>query len=366
MDSVAAHTYVLIVAGGGGTRLWPQSREENPKQFAKLFGGQSLFEITLARALKISPPSRIFIATSGRYLQLVKSLATKIPSENIIGEPIRRDTALAHAIGALYIHSRDPQAVVVNLASDHLISPLSVFVSEIKLAARLAAENNFLVTVGIRPSFPHTGMGHIKARRLWPGEDKALVGEKFVEKPALPLAQKYTRSGHYFWNANLYVYRAQVYLDLLKTHSPKTVSLFPKLRKSLGTSDENSVLQLVFQMAPTVSIDYAVSEKLSKFICVPGSFHWTDVGDWNEVWKNLPKDTLGNVISGPHGRGRYVGIDSQNNLLFLDKQLVATVGVKDMLIVDTPDALLICPKNEAQGVKKVVAALKDNNLTQLL
>jgi len=358
MDQVPKHTYVLILAGGGGTRLWPMSREAFPKQFAKLFSGKSLLELTLMRALRITSPSRIFISTIAKYLSLVKKEAHKIPPENIFEEPVRRDTAIAHGLGAAYIYHRDPQAVIINLASDHLISPVSTFVSQMRSAAQTAFSHDLLVTVGIKPRYPHTGMGHIKF--------KGQIGLKFVEKPKLSLAQKYTASGQYLWNANLYVYRAKLYLDLLKKHAPKTYAMFPKIASAIGTDREKQVISLAFQMAPSISIDYAVSEKINKFVCVIGKFNWTDVGDWQEVWENLPQDVLGNVISGPHGRGQYIGIDSQNNLLFLDKQLVATAGVKNMVIVDTPDAILICPRNDSQAVKKIVQTLKEQELVKYL
>ncbi|MBI2008533.1 mannose-1-phosphate guanylyltransferase [Candidatus Amesbacteria bacterium] len=356
MDSIQKHIYVLILAGGGGTRLWPYSREDSPKQFAQLFAGKSLYELTLARAKKLTSPSRIFISTSVKYFDFVCRSSRGIPLENIIPEPIRRDTALAHGLGALYIYHRDPEAAVINLASDHLISPISTFIVQMKTAAKIAFDTNQYVAVGISPLFPHTGMGYIKFKKQ--------VGLKFVEKPQLALAQKYTASRQYLWNANLYVYRAKLYLDLLKKHSPKTFAMFPKIATAIGTDREKQVISLAFQMAPSISIDYAVSEKLKSFVCLKAQFNWTDVGDWQEVWKNLPQDKLGNVISGPHGQGQYIGIDSLNNLLFLDKQLVATAGVSDMVIVDTPDAILICPRNDSQAVKKIVQALKDQKLLE--
>jgi len=338
--------------------LWPLSRDDTPKQFLKLFDYKSLFQLTLDRALKLVPASRIFISTSQKYIPQVKKESKKISDENIIGEPMRRDTALAMGLGALYIQKRDPDAIIVNLASDHLIKPISIFIKNMLEAARFAFESDQVVTIGIRPKFPHTGMGHIKF--------SGNKGLKFVEKPSLPLAKQYTSSGDYYWNANLYVWKAKVFLDLLKKHSPKTYSMFPKILNSMGTDKEREILQLTFQMAPVISVDYAVSEKLQKFICLPAGFSWTDVGDWNEVWKNLPKDSLGNVISGPKGKGKYIGLDSSNNLLFLDKQLIATAGVKDMLIIDTLESLLICPKNDAQAVKKIVEILKEQDLTKYL
>ncbi len=350
--------YVLILAGGGGTRLWPVSREHSPKQFLKLFNGKSLFQMTLERARKLASPSHVFISTSNKYVSYIKHAAGEIPDENIIGEPIRRDTALAMGLGALFIRNRDPDAVILNLASDHLIKPGTAFVKDMLHAAKIAYLQNEFVTIGIRPRFPHTGMGHIQAR----GE----VGIRFVEKPPLAQAKKYTASKGYYWNANLYVWRAKLILDLLKKYAPKTSAQFSQIDKAIGTDKEKEILQRAFQMAPTISIDYAVSEKLDKFVCVAASFDWTDVGDWSEVKDNLPQDALGNVILSGKSSGKYIGLNSKNNLLVLDKQLITTVGVENLLVVDTPDAILVCDINDDQAVKQVYQMLKEQNMTEYL
>ncbi len=365
MDSYQNHLFVLIFAGGGGTRLWPMSRDKSPKQFIDIFEGKSLFRITLERALKITTPDKIFVTTAGKYVPLVKKSSKEIPSENIIGEPMRRDTAMGMGIGAVYIHKRDPEAVIINFAADHLIKPMNIFSKQMKLAAKIAFEAEEFVTVGIKPRFPHTGLGHIKATKKHPNFPEAFIGTKFVEKPPMPLAKKYTDSGEYYWNANLYVWKASLLMKLLDKYSPKTSALFPKLESAIGNSDENSVLQHVFQMAPSISIDYAISEKMHRFICVPGDFNWVDVGDWKEAYNNLPQDEQGNVIQGGKN-SQYIGIDSENNLLFLNKKLIATVGLHNMVIIDTPDALLICPKDSAQAVKKTVEMLKEKNLSDYL
>lgn len=363
MGEVQKHLYVLILAGGGGTRLWPMSRDASPKQFAKLFGGKSLFELTLARAHKLTTKSQIFIVTSGKYLSKTRKEASSIPPENIIGEPMRRDTALAMALGATYILAKDPEAIILNLPCDHLISPDSKYISEIKTAVQAVYEQQLFTVVGVRPRFPHTGYGHIKAIKPI---GHLLQGIKFIEKPALPLAEKFTKTKGYFWNVGQYIWPAKLYLELLKKHSPKTYANLPRVTKSIGTEGENEAIQLAFQMAPTISVDYAVSEKLTQFRLFPATFHWTDVGDWKEVWNNLEKDSQGNVITAPKGRGNYVGIDSKNNLMFLDKQLITTVGMSNMVIVDTPDALLICPKDDSQSVKKIVEMLKIQKLDQYI
>lgn len=367
MDQIQQHLYVLILAGGGGTRLWPQSREANPKQFMRLFGGKSLFELAMERALKLTTADKIIINTSAKYYDLIRKEAKQVPAENIICEPMRRDTALAEAVGALYAFKKDPEAVVVNLTSDHLITPVWDFARQVHHVARIAQETNMLVTIGIRPNKPHTGLGHIRARKPYPGyQENILLGEKFVEKPPYELAEKYTESGEYYWNAHIFTWKAKLFLDLIKKHAPKTYSMLPKLLDAIGTEKEKQTMQLVYQMAPSIATDVAVCEKLTKFVCVPARFKWSDVGDWAEIWKNLHHDQEGNVVMGNEGKGEYIGLDSKNNLLILDRQMIATIGLSDMVVVDTGDAILICPRKDSQSVKQIVQILKEKKMDKYL
>ncbi len=364
MEKVSDHVYVLILAGGGGTRLWPLSREHSPKQFLQIFSGKSLFSLTWERAKKLAPVSHIFVSTADKYAAHIRKLATGVADENIITEPLRRDTALAMGLGALYISNRDPQAIVINLASDHLITPDSVFVADMSKAAQVAQDFDQVVTVGIKPRFPHTGMGYIKVGKKL--RDGVLAGEKFIEKPELAKAREYTKSKSYYWNANLYVWQAKVFLDLLKKYAHKTVAQFPRITRAIGTDSERETLRLAFQMAPTISVDYAISEKLPRFVCISARFNWTDIGDWSEVRDNMPPDQQGNVILGNKNGGNYIGVNSAKNLLILDKQLITTVGVENLLIVDTPDAILICNVSDDQVVKQVHQMLKEQKLVKYL
>jgi mannose-1-phosphate guanylyltransferase len=367
MDEVQKHLFVLIVAGGGGTRLWPISRDASPKQFMSIFGGKSLFQLTLERALLLTLPERIYISTSEKYKKIIRQLAGKIPAENIICEPMRRDTALAEGVGATYIHKKDPDAVICNFCSDQLIAPMHQFVKQMKMAAKIANDSGLFTAIGIVPTRPHTGMGHMFAKKSFSqyGED-VLVGEKFVEKPEFELAKKYTESGEYYWNAHLFVWKAKVFLDLLKKYSPKTYAFLPKLEEALGTEKENQVLNQVFQMAPTLATDYAVAEKLNKYVCIPATFTWSDVGDWEEVARHLPGNSDNNSLVSSTKDVKIIGISSNNNLFYVNKPVIAAIGMENMIVIDTPDALLICSKKDSQSVKKVVQYLKDNNLTKYL
>lgn len=364
------HLYALILAGGGGTRLWPRSLEKQPKQFLKLFGKQTLTQITAQRFSKILPWGKIYCVTvSNDYKKEIQKEVPRFLPENIIVEPARRETAPAHGIGALYIFNKDPEAVIVTEAADRLVEPVSRYLSILKSAARLAFEEKFLITVGVKPKYPHTGLGHIKKGKLYK-KDKDIdfyKSDKFVEKPPLSLAKRYTSSGKYYWNAGQFVWRADTLLDALKRHAPKVFSNLEKIKTALGTSDEKEVIQKSYKLMPKVSIDYAVAEKSGNFLVVEGDFFWTDIGDWKEVWNNLPKDDMGNVlIDGNSPGGEVINIDTSDALIHTDGRLIAVIDVDNVVIVDTKEALLICSKSRAQNVKKVVEILKEQKRTELL
>jgi mannose-1-phosphate guanylyltransferase len=364
------HLYALILAGGGGTRLWPRSTEATPKQFLKLFGNKTLTEITAERLSKFMPWERIYVVTAtSEYGKEIDKLLPELPSENIIVEPMKRDTAAAHGIGALYIHRKDPSAVIVNAASDHFVSPVSNYIQTMHAAAKVAYSGDWLVAVGIKPTYPHTGLGHIKRGRQVDVSNGRIVYklDKFVEKPRLELAKKFTDSGEYFWNANMYVWRADTFMQALKKHAPQIRTGMNKINSALGTKEENRVIFSEYEKMPKISVDYAVSEKADNFLTLVANFNWTDIGDWNEVWKNLPKDDIGNVIiGGNEPEGEVINIDTSDALVQTDGRLIAIIDVDNIVIVDTKKALLVCSKSKAQNVKKIVEILKQQGRSELL
>lgn len=357
------------MAGGGGTRLWPRSRDETPKQFLKLFGGETLVEITAKRLNKFIDWENIFVSTNVRYKDQIADLLPQIPAKNIIVEPARRDTAPAHGLGAAYIYSKDKDAVIVNAASDHFITPQKNYKHTMLAAAESAFSGDWLVAVGIRPTYPHVGYGYIKR-----GERIKTVGgryvyklDKFVEKPDLKKAKGYVSTGDYFWNANHYVWRADTYLKALEKHAPKISSGLMKIMDSIGSNDEDRVLSEEFEKMPKISVDYAVSEKADNSLMLVADYSWTDIGDWNEVWKNLPHDGNGNaIIDGDEVGGEIINIDTSDALIHRNGRMIAVIDVDNVVIVDTKDALLICSKSKAQNVKKIVNQLKDEGRTSLL
>ncbi len=369
-DNYKDHLYALILAGGGGTRLWPRSRNATPKQFLKLFDKKTLTQITVARFREVLPWERIFVVTVSKEYK--KELLDEIPKllpENIIVEPARRDTAPAQGIGAAYIYKLDSDAVIVTESADRLVKPIKKYLNTLFAAAKIAYEQGYLVSMGVEARYPHTGLGHIKrGKKLNVSKRHHFYKvEKFVEKPSIELARRYTASGKYFWNAGQYVWRADKLLEAFQTHAKDVSSGLEKISKAIGSSKENEVVNRVYKSMPKISIDYAVAEKAKNMVVVAGTFFWTDIGDWNEVWKNLPKDEMGNVIiDGDEPGGEIINIDTSDALIHKDGRMIALIDVDNLIVVDTKDALLICKKSMAQNVKKIVNQLKDDGRKELL
>jgi len=369
-DNFKDHLFALILAGGGGTRLWPRSLEKNPKQFLPLFKGKTLTQITSKRFSKILPWERIYCVTvSDAYKkEILKEVPQFIP-ENIIVEPARRDTGPAHGLGALVIKHKDPEAVIITEAADRLVEPVSRYLDILIEAAKEAYKSHSLIALGVKPRYAHVGLGHIKKGDKLKVENgvKFYKLEKFVEKPPLSLAKRYTTSGKYYWNAGEFVWRADAILKSLEFYAPEVYSQLEIILQSLGTASEEKVIKDSYEKMPKIAIDYAVAEKAKNFIVVEGDFFWTDIGDWKEVWENLQKDDLGNVIiDGDEEGGEVINFDTSDALIHTNGRLIAIIDVDNVVVVDTKEALLICSKSRAQNVKKIVEKLKEAKRNELL
>jgi mannose-1-phosphate guanylyltransferase len=364
------HLYALILAGGGGTRLWPRSRQKTPKQFLKLFDNQTLTQVAVNRFTEILPMERIFIVTvSEDYKREIIKEIPKFLKENIIVEPARRETGPAHALGALFIESKDPDAVIMTESADRLVKPVSRYLETLSTAAKVAYEKHVLIAMGVEPRYPHTGLGHIKKGTKLNLEKNVdfYKLEQFVEKPPLDLAKKYTASGKYLWNAGQYVWRADDLLNAYKVHKPEIYKNLQEIKPHLGKSDEAKFFVSEYKKMPSISVDYAISEKEKNFYVVAGDFFWTDIGDWREVWANSKKDSKSNVIiSGDEPGGEVMVFDTTDSLIHSDGRMISVVGLDNIVIVDTKDALLVCSKSHAQSVKKIVEKLKEDKRTSLL
>lgn len=357
------HLYALVLAGGGGTRLWPRSRNKSPKQFLPLFEGKTLTQITLNRLNKMLPWEKIFVVTvSEDYRKEILKEVPQMIKDNIIVEPARRDTGPAHGLGALYISKIDPEAVIMTEAADRLVKPVERYLEILQASAKVAYDEKIMIAMGVKPRYVHPGLGHIKKGRKWGGVNGITFFklDKFVEKPQQELAEKYTKSGQYYWNAGQFVWRADTLLASLEKNAPNVFSRLREIGDAIGTEREEPVLKKSYESMPLIAIDYAVAEKDHNFLVVDGDFHWTDIGDWKEVWENLPKDKCNNVIiDGEVPGGRVINIDTSETLVHLDGRLIAMVDVDDIAIVDTKDILLVCKKSRAQSVKKIVEKLKE-------
>lgn len=362
------HTYVVILCGGGGTRLWPLSRNNSPKQFIDLIGSETLFEKTLARALRLVNSNQIYIMTNRQYLEDVKKYRMDVPLENIISEPEKKNTALAMGVISGIIHARDPLAVVINLASDQLINDDETFVKSMLAAAQIAAEGTYFVTVGITPAFPHTGLGYIQSGHKLETVDglPVLKVDGFREKPNLSQATQFVESGKYYWNANLYTWSTKLILEEFEKYAPHQMPHIKAIMSAVGKPNFEEVMKQEYQKAKEEQIDTAISEKTDKLAVIPGNFGWTDIGSWNVVHDEAQKDMEGNALISREAGADWFRIDTTNSLVSTGKKQIVTIGLDGVVIIDTPDAILIARKERAQDVKKVVEELKQKQKLELL
>ncbi|WP_297495925.1 mannose-1-phosphate guanylyltransferase/mannose-6-phosphate isomerase [Thermococcus sp.] len=341
----------IILAGGKGTRLWPLSRELMPKQFVRFLDDKSLFQKTVERALMFSKPGEIFIVTNRDYrfrvLDDLRELGVEIPEENILLEPAGRNTLPAILWATLRIEEEFGDSVVTVLPSDHLIEVNGNYERAFENAEKLA--RNYLVTFGIKPTKPHTGYGYIK-----PGEkiseDGTVIGytvAEFKEKPDFETAKRYVESG-YYWNSGMFAFSSSLFIEEVRKHTPQVWEAF----------EESGDVEEVYNRVPEISIDYGVMEKTDKAAVVPLNTRWSDLGSFDAIYEVLGKDAEGNAIRIRGKNGYHVGVNSRNNLIMTER-LTATVGVEDLIIIDTGDALLVAKKGESQRVKEVYKALKE-------
>jgi mannose-1-phosphate guanylyltransferase len=322
----------------------------------------------LKRAQKLVDNDHIFIMTNKNYSADVKHRADGVPKENIITEPEKKNTALAMGVIAGIIHVRDPLAIIINLASDQLMNDDGVFVKSMLAAANVAAENKYFVTVGITPTFPHTGLGYIHADGKI-GEESGLPilrVEGFREKPDEVTAKKFLAAGHYYWNANLYTWSTKLILAEFEHLAPELYGHIATIMQSIGTLQFEQVLATEYMHAKEEQIDTAISEKTENLAVIPGNFGWTDIGSWNVVHDEVEKDTEGNALISREEGADWFRLDTTNSLVSTGKKQIVTIGLDNIIIVDTNDAILVIHKDRAQDVKKVVEHLKKTGKNKLL
>jgi mannose-1-phosphate guanylyltransferase / mannose-6-phosphate isomerase len=358
--------YAVIMAGGSGTRFWPLSREKMPKQLLKIGSDDTLIQLTVNRVLPLVKREHIFIVTNkGLAVDIGTQLTARFGGawdRNFILEPEAKNTAPALGLSAVHLNRIDPDGIMVVLSADHAIRNVKAFQECLTIASRAAAQD-YLVTLGIKPGRPETGYGYIKAGEPCPeaGLNGVLRVERFVEKPNLKTAQGYLQSSQYYWNSGMFVWKVRTFLKEIERHMPALHQGLEEVRKSIGSGTETEAVRSMFAQLQSVSVDYGIMEKTDRAVVVPADIGWSDVGSWTALEEVTDKDASGNIIA-----GNVIDIDSTDSVIYADKRLVATIGLKDTIVVDTADATLVCTRDRAQDVKKVVDELKKRKAEERL
>lgn len=351
---------ILILAGGTGTRLWPVSRKKSPKQIKPLLGKNTLLKDTVLRVKKGFGAKDIYLSVNQEQLKaMAKDLGKMIPKENYIVEPVKRDTAAAIGLASVFFCKKNPREIVATVNSDHYVKNTKEFLRTLKTAERVVKKYpKHLVLIGLNPTYPETGYGYIKLAKSVDqfGQDKIFTVEGFKEKPDLKIARQYLKSWAYLWNPAYFVFQPETMLDLFKKHLPDHYRILMKIK------NQPKQLAKEFKKIKKISIDYGIMEKAGKMLCLPASFDWADIGHWRTIHQALAKRKSDNIVKGKH-----IHLDSKGNLIYsYSNKLVATVGVRNFIIIETDDALLICPKNRAQEVKKIVEELERRGMKRYL
>ena len=343
----------LIMAGGRGERFWPKSRKNMPKQFLSLTDdGKTMIQLTVERISSVVDMEDIYIATNKDYKELVRSQLPGIPEENIICEPVGRNTAPCIGLGAVHMAKKYDDAIMLVLPSDHLIKFNKMFLSVLKDSCDVAEKDRNLVTIGITPTYAETGYGYIKFDSHVM-EGRAYKVDRFVEKPSLEVAKEYLETEEYLWNSGMFVWKLSSILYNLERFMPETFAGLKRIQASIGTPEEEDVLRKEFAQFQSQSIDYGIMEKAENIYTVPGTVGWDDVGSWLAVERIRKSNEMGNVVS-----GNIITVGTHNCIIQGEKKLIATVGLEDLVIVDTEDATLICAKDSTADIKKVLENLK--------
>ncbi len=350
----------VILAGGVGSRLWPMSRNRKPKQFQKITGEKTMVQETYER-LSFLKPEDVFIATNKEFFEdILLQQLPEIPSSNIILEPALRDTATCIGFAAMKLSLIDPEDVMAIIYADHLVKNPEQFIQKLKIAEKVAKEQKTLNIIEVKARFPNVNLGYVHTGEKIDeieGND-VLEFKKFTEKPDIQKAEEFINSGDYLWNTGMYVWRIDTILDKYKKHLPETYEKLMEMKNAIGKENEDSIIEKEYSSCQKISIDYAIMEKVDpkEVRIIPADFGWSDVGTWESIHDELPKDNENNVIQANH-----VSVETKGCLIKSDNpdKIIATIGLENIVVIDTPDALLICRKDRSQDVKKIVNLLED-------
>jgi mannose-1-phosphate guanylyltransferase len=361
------HFHAVILAGGRGTRFWPRSRRKHPKQLLKLWGASSLLRQTVERLDPLIPPSRTWIFTNEDLVDQVARELPEVPKSQIVAEPCQRNTAPCVGLAAELIAARDPDAVLGVFPSDHTVGKPGAFRSIVALAAKNAAQGS-IVVLGIEPRWPETGYGYIEfGQQPKSGSIAALPVKRFHEKPPLETARRYLKARRFFWNSGMFFWSAQTIQERLSQYLPRTADVLARIARKLGKGDAADlrrrprVLRELYPECENISVDYAVLEKAPGIVGIPCSVGWNDVGSWNALYDLLPHDAQGSALC-----SETLLIDSKGLLVDVPGKLVAGIGLDDLVIVETEDALLIARRDRSQDVSRLVKELEQARRKDLL
>ncbi|WP_410770714.1 mannose-1-phosphate guanylyltransferase [Fontibacillus sp. BL9] len=353
----------VIMAGGKGERFWPKSRTNLPKQFLNISGNKSMIQQSIARLEKLIDISQIFIVTNGLYAELIKAQIPHLPHENIIIEPVGRNTAPCIGLASILIEERFPDSTMIVLPSDHIIENEEGFIKILETAVEVAQDNQSLVTLGIQPGYPETGYGYIEStdHKQVVNDLEVLKVNKFVEKPDQTTAESYLQAGNYYWNSGIFVWRTEVIRKYIQQLMPEMHDILETMRAAFGSINFAEVIKDEFVKMPDQSIDYGIMEKVDNIFVIPCIFGWDDVGSWTALERINELDENGNVI-----KGNILNLDTKRCIIESNGKLIATLGIEDLIIVDTEDVTLICSKDKAQEVKLLLKELRMQKLEQYL
>lgn len=361
-----SHIYAVVMAGGVGSRFWPRSRERSPKQFLEIVGSGTMIQNTVARMQSIVPAINTFVVSNILQQDLIFKQLPFIPKENLLLEPVGRNTAPCIGLAASLINRIDPKAIMVVLPADHIIADVEEFIRILKMGINVAEQTDALLTIGIKPSRPETGYGYIQYDdELQPNNayrnDGVLRVKTFAEKPNLETAERFLKSGDFLWNSGMFIWKAQSILKEIEIHLPDLHEQLTTLNQKPGSAEFKTALEQAYGKIRSISIDYGVMEHAGNVFVVKGDFGWSDVGSWDEVVRLSSADADRNAI-----KGVVIAKDSSGNYIDAGSKVVAVVGVEDLIIVTTDDAVLVCKKNRSQDVKEIVDYMRRKQMNDQL
>ena len=349
------------MAGGQGTRLWPLSRKKNPKQLHALASEKPLIRETFERLLPKFKPKEIIVSTTPDFLAEISRIIPEIPTDNFIVEPFLMGNAAACGLVSKILSKRDPKSSVIFLPSDHIIKDGKKFIETLDFADSLIKKYpKHILTIGINPTKPDVNLGYIQMSSQIESQNgsKAFSVKAFIEKPDLKTAQKYLSSWEYLWNAGIFIWRTDHILEMYKKELPKTYKALLNIGEHLEKPEKEELIAKEYSKVDNTSIDYGIMEKTKDIIVIPGNFGWSDIGTWGSLYEVLSEMKATDIIA----RGHHIGVDNKNCLIYAGEKLIATAGLKNIVIIDTPDATLICDKNESHKIKELLKKLGEEFL----